>query len=196
MGSSISWDPWPHPVARAAVGTVRSVHRSAKMAPRRRFGAFVYTVGLWSSCGQARGRRSVHKLAKMAPRHRFGAFLYTVATRIAMRAAPDGTSASTTMVCWRRPSRWPLPLGREDRLCASGAAVSGVFAEALIHTNPRRAQKALRGFWWVAWVRTERKRGRRAIAPSPGKIAVARYSTLRRPLATLLTDRVRVCPSR
>ena len=67
------------------------------------------------------------------------------------------------------PPRWPLSLGREDGLCASGAAVSGVFAEALIHTNPRRAQKALRGFWWVAWVRTERKRGRQAIAPQPGE---------------------------
>ena len=48
MGSSISWDPWPRPVARAAVGTVRSVHKSVEMAPRRRFGAFVYTVAPWT----------------------------------------------------------------------------------------------------------------------------------------------------
>ena len=41
----MSWDPWPRPVARAAVGEGRrSVHRSAKMASRRRFGALVYTV--------------------------------------------------------------------------------------------------------------------------------------------------------
>ena len=57
----------------------RSVHRSAKMASRRRFGAFVYTVAT------------------------------RVAIRIATRAASGGTSASTTMACRRRllagPSR-------------------------------------------------------------------------------------------
>ena len=42
-GPSMSWDPWPHPVARAAVGQ-KSVHRSAETAPRCRSGAFVYTV--------------------------------------------------------------------------------------------------------------------------------------------------------
>ena len=45
MGPPMSWDPWPRPVARAAVGGGRrSVHRLAKMASRVRFGAFVYTV--------------------------------------------------------------------------------------------------------------------------------------------------------
>ena len=45
MGPSTSWSPWPRPAARAAVGEGRrSVHRSAKMASRRRFGALVYTV--------------------------------------------------------------------------------------------------------------------------------------------------------
>ena len=81
MGSSISWDPWPRPVARAAVGIVRSVHKSAKMAPRRRFGAFVYTVAT------------------------------RVAIRIATRAAPGGTSASTTMACRRRLLAGPSRLG-------------------------------------------------------------------------------------
>ena len=61
----------------------RSVHRSAKMAFRRRFGAFVYTVA-----------------TRVATR---------VAIRIATRAASGGMSASTTMACRRRllagPSR-------------------------------------------------------------------------------------------
>ena len=164
------------------------------------WGICVHCCASRGSCEQPWGRRSVHKSVEMAPRSRFGSFVYTVATRVAIRiatrAAPGGTSASTTMACRRRPSRRPLSLGREDGLCASGAAVSGVFAEALIHTNPRRAQKALRGFWWVARAGTERKRGRRAIAPSPGKIAVARCSSLRKPLVALLADHVIVCPSR
>ena len=49
----------------------RSVHRSAKMAPPRRFGAFVYTVAT------------------------------RVAIRIATRVAPGGMSASATMACRR-----------------------------------------------------------------------------------------------
>ena len=57
----------------------RSVHKSAEMASRCRFGAFVYTVAS------------------------------RVAIRIATRAASGGTSASTTMACRRRllagPSR-------------------------------------------------------------------------------------------
>ncbi len=58
----------------------RSVHRLAKMAPRGRFGAFVYTVAT------------------------------RVATRIATRAAPGGTSASATMACRRRPLAGPSRL--------------------------------------------------------------------------------------
>ena len=65
----------------------RSVHRSVKMASRRRFGAFVYTVAT------------------------------RVAIRIATRAAPGGTSASATMACRRRllvgPSRLVGKTGSE-----------------------------------------------------------------------------------
>ena len=148
----------------------RSVHRLAKMAPPRRFGAFVYTVGLLRCCGQTRGRNSVHKWEdrasphrigafvytvgllrccgqmrgcnsvhrspKMASPRRFGAFVYTGATRVAIRIATRAACAR-----WRErlnrhgvpaaPPRWPLPLGREDRLCASGAA-------ARLASSPRR----------------------------------------------------------
>ena len=58
----------------------RSVHRSVKMASRRRFGAFVYTVAT------------------------------RVAIRIATRAAPGGTSASATTACRRRPLAGPSRL--------------------------------------------------------------------------------------
>ena len=57
-----------------------SVHRSAKMAPRGRFGAFVYTVAT------------------------------RVAIRIATRATSGGTSASTATACRRRPLAGPSRL--------------------------------------------------------------------------------------
>ena len=65
---------WPSPLGRRR----RSVHRLAKMASRRRFGAFVYTVATRGLCERRWGRRSVHRSAKMASRRRFGAFVYTV----------------------------------------------------------------------------------------------------------------------
>ena len=83
-----------------------SVHKWEDRASPRRFGAFVYTVGLWRRCGRARGRRSVHRSAKMASPRRFGAFVYTVATR----AVPGGTSASATMACRRHPLAGPSRL--------------------------------------------------------------------------------------
>ena len=65
----------------------RSVHRLAKMASPRRFGAFVYTVAT------------------------------RVAIRIATRVAPGGTSVSATMACRRRllagPSRLVGKTGSE-----------------------------------------------------------------------------------
>ena len=51
--------------------------------------------------------------------------------RVAMRAAPGGTSAPTTMACWRRPLGGHLSPGRENRSCASGAAAS-------LASSPRR----------------------------------------------------------
>ena len=122
----------------------RSVHRSTEMGSRRRIGAFVYTVGLWRRCGQARGRRSVHRSTEMAPRSRFRAFVYTVATRVAIRiatrVAPGGTSAPTAMACRRHPSRWaPLPWSGRQTLREWRRREVGVFAEASTHTNPRGA---------------------------------------------------------
>jgi len=67
---------WASPPGRRR----RSVHRSAKMTSRIRFGAFVYTVAT------------------------------RVATRIASRAAQGGTSASTTTACRRHPLAGPSRL--------------------------------------------------------------------------------------
>ena len=82
-----------------------SVHKWEDRASPRRFGAFVYTVGLLRCCGQMWGRRSVHKSVEMVSQRRFGAFVYTVVTRVAIRiatrAAPGGTSASAAMACRR-----------------------------------------------------------------------------------------------
>ena len=96
-----------------------SVHKWEDRASPRRIGAFVYTVGLLRCCGQMRGRKSVHKSVEMAPRRRFGAFVYTVATRvtirIATRAAPGSTSASTATACRWRPLAGPSRLvGKTD----------------------------------------------------------------------------------
>ena len=96
-----------------------SVHKWEDRVSPRRIGAFVYTVGLLRCCGQTWGRRSVHKSVEMASRGRFGAFVYTVATRVAIRiatrAAPGGTSASTTTACRRRPLAGPSRLiGKTD----------------------------------------------------------------------------------
>ena len=88
-------------------------------------GGCVTTPATWAS-PPGRRRRSVHRSPKMASRCRFRAFVYTVATRVAIRIC------DASCVRWHErlshhgvpaaPPRWPLPLGREDRFCASGAA--------------------------------------------------------------------------
>ena len=72
QGPSMSGDLWPRPVVRAVARGRRSVHRSAKTAPRDRFGALVYTVATRRSRERTWGRRSVHRSTKTAPRDRFG----------------------------------------------------------------------------------------------------------------------------
>ena len=52
-----------------------------KMASRRRFGAFVYTVATRGLCERRWGRNSVHKWEDRASRRLIGAFVYTVALR-------------------------------------------------------------------------------------------------------------------
>ena len=81
-------------VTQGDAGGRRSVHRSPKMASRRRFGAFVYTVTT------------------------------RVAIRIATRAASGGTSASAAMACRRHllagPSRLVGKTGSARAAAAAG----------------------------------------------------------------------------
>ena len=99
----------------------KSVHRSAKPASRRRFGALVYTVApLWT--GEATQEcTQIGENGLSAPF--WDTCVHCCDASFATRVASGGTSTSTTMACRRRPLAGRLSLGREDRLCASGAAV-------------------------------------------------------------------------
>ncbi len=82
---------WASPPGRRR----NSVHRSVEMAPRSRFGTFVYTVVTRGSCEQPWRRcNSVHRSVEMASRRRFGIFVYTVAPRVAIRIATRAASGS------------------------------------------------------------------------------------------------------
>ena len=73
---------------------------------------------------QAVRRKSVHRSAKLASRSRFGAFVYTVAPR-ALRCELRRV-VRAPQPPWRAggaPLAGRFSLGREDRLCASGATV-------------------------------------------------------------------------
>ena len=86
---------------------------------KRTLGAVLdHLCTLLRRCGQTWRRRSVHRSAKTDSRSCFGSFVYTVATRV----ASGGTSTPTAMACRQRPSVARPSLGRENRLCASGAA--------------------------------------------------------------------------
>ena len=96
-----------------------SPHPTTKSTSLLRLREFVWVGGCvtaraaWAS-PPGRRRRSVHKSVEMASRRRFGAFVYTVATRVAIRiatrAAPGGTSASTATACRRHPLAGPSRL--------------------------------------------------------------------------------------
>ena len=75
-------------------------------------------------CGWPWDRNSVHKWEDRVSRSRFGSFVYTVA----MRVASGDTSTPTAMACRQRPSVARLSPGRENRLCASGAAARLAFS--------------------------------------------------------------------
>ena len=104
--------PWDH----------NSVHKWEDRASPRRIGAFVYTVGSREDRASDRGDAVVYTNRwKWPPRSRFGAFVYIVATRVAIRIATRAACVRWYERLSRHgvpaaPPRWPLPLGREDRL--------------------------------------------------------------------------------
>ena len=89
------------------------IGQNGPSAPFRGICVHCCAVGL--GCGWPWDRNSVHKWEDRVSRRRFGAFVYTVATRVAIRiatrAAPGGTSASTTTACRRHPLAGPSRLG-------------------------------------------------------------------------------------
>ena len=110
----------------------KNVHRSAKMTSRSRFVPFVYTVApLWTGVG-------TQECTQIGENDLSVSFWGTCVhccdarvARVAMRAAPGGTSTSIAMACRRRPLGGRLSPGRENRSCASGAAAS-------LASSPRR----------------------------------------------------------
>ena len=108
---------WASPPGRRR----RSVHRSAKTAPRRRFGAFVYTVAPREDRSSDRGDAGVYTDWLEWPLGSVSGHSCTLLRResryeYATRAASGGTSASATMACRRLlagPSRLVGKTGSE-----------------------------------------------------------------------------------
>ena len=111
----------------------RSVHRSAKMGSRRRFGAFVYTVAPWAWVVGGLGIAIVYTNGRIGPLRAVLGHLCTLLRHELCDASCVG---------WHeRPNRHGVPaapplgghlsLGREGRLYASGAA-------ARLASSPRR----------------------------------------------------------
>ena len=148
---------WASPPGRRR----RSVHRLAKMASPRRFGAFVYTVAPWVWVVGGLGIAIVYTNGRIGPLRAVSGHLCTLLRLARIVRATVGTQECTQIgqngpsapfwgicvhccdasrdtnrdaSCARRherlnrhgvsaaPPLWPLSLGREDRLRASGAA--------------------------------------------------------------------------
>ena len=116
--------PWAWVVGGLGIAIV---YTNGRIGPLRAVSGHLCTLlRLEDRASRRWGHRSVHKSVEMASWCRFGAFVYTVATRVAIRIC------DASCVRWRErlshhgvpaaPPRWPLSLGREDRLCASGVA--------------------------------------------------------------------------
>ena len=159
----------PGGVGVTVLAASRSVHRSAETAPRRRFGAFVYTVALWAWVTGGLGIAIVYTNGRIES---LGAVLGHLCTLLGCcavvdrredaivytdrRKRPLSTVLGHLCTLLRRESRYEsrrelrqvaraprppwraggapslaLSLGREDRLCASGAA-------ARLASSPRR----------------------------------------------------------
>ena len=103
---------WASPPGRRR----RSVHRLAKMASPRRFGAFVYTVGPWAWAVGGLGIAIVYTNGRIGPLGAILGHLCTLLRRESRhesrreQAASGGTSASAITACRRRPLAGPSRL--------------------------------------------------------------------------------------
>ena len=102
-----------------------SVHKWEDRASRCRFGAFVYTVATREDRASDRGdSQECTQIGENGLSEPFwGTCVHCCDASFTMRITSGGTSAPTTMACRRYPLAGRLSPGREDRLCASGAAV-------------------------------------------------------------------------
>ena len=127
----------------------RSVHRLAKTASRRRFGAFVYTVGLWAWVVGGLGIAIVYTNGRIGP---LGAGLGHSCTLLGREGR---ASCNASCIGWHEhpnhhgmpaaPPRWPpLPWSRKqalrDRLCVSGAIVRLVSSQ---NVNPHKPPRSV-----------------------------------------------------
>ena len=103
---------WASPPGRRR----RGVHRSAKMASRRRFEAFVYTVAPREDRASDRGDAGVYTNGRIGP---LGTVLGRLCTLLRRESryesrrelpAPGGASASAATACRRRPLAGPSRL--------------------------------------------------------------------------------------
>ena len=129
----------------------RSVHRLAKMAPRRRFGPFVYTVAPWAWVVGGLGIAIVYTNGRIGPLRAGLGRLCTLLRRESRYEsrrelpAPGGASASTATACRRRPlDGQPLPWsGKQalrDRLCVSDAIARLVSSR---NVNPHKPPRSV-----------------------------------------------------
>ena len=154
MRLSMSWDPWPCPVATLAF-SLTAQPRRGRLEPRARSTpgcppAFV-SPRATAPRTQASGSGCARRVGGIGAEHRAQPLLGQVAapqrrpcprepaSAVATRVASGGTSAPTAMVCRQRPSVAYLSLSRENRLCASDATAGLAFSPRCQPTNPRRA---------------------------------------------------------
>ena len=109
---------WTSPPGRRR----RSVHKSVEMAPPRRFGAFVYTVATREDRSSDRGDAGVYTNRLKWP---LGAVSGHLCTLLRRESRYESRRELRQVARAPQPPRragGALSLGREDRLCASGAA--------------------------------------------------------------------------
>ena len=131
---------WASPPGRRR----RSVHRSAKTAPRRRFGAFVYTVAPREDRSSDRGDAGVytdwlewplgsvsgHSCTLLRRESRYE--LRRELCQVARAPQPPRRAGGA-------PSLAPPAWSGRQALSEWRRCQAGIFAEASTHTNPRRA---------------------------------------------------------
>ena len=126
----------------------RSIHRLAKTASPRRFGAFVYTVGPWAWVVGGLGIAIVYTNGRIGPLRAVLGHLCTLLGR------EGRASCNASCIGWHEhPNHHGVPavppggrfsLGRENRLCATGSArvapsPGWCLPETSTHINPRGA---------------------------------------------------------